>query len=334
MTDAVTLSPAQRSFLTGYLPAFSDAEWDVSPAGQAGSQRNFLRIKEKTEGGRSFILIVWDGNDEDWPRFLAIPAELGSCASFLPEIHCADPRHGLILEEDLGDETLKRHCDLRASDAAAIEAAYRRVIDALFAWQSIDSGRSVTVASRAFDEETFLWETDYFARRYVVDFCGCERLLDAQWESERRRLAAAAASLSKTIVHRDFQSENIMLRAHAVRFVDFQGARLGPPAYDLASLLYDPYAPWLSAGCVERLFAYYRSLDLPIGIDRRRFDLCAAQRLMQALGAYGNLSIHKGKLWYREYVPVALARLGDVLERLPEFPAIRRVVEGCSEAAG
>ena len=43
------------------------------------------------------------------------------------------------------------------------------------------------------------------------------------------------------VIHRDFQSRNIMIRGQALRLIDFQGMRFGPPAYDLASVLIDPY---------------------------------------------------------------------------------------------
>jgi len=42
-------------------------------------------------------------------------------------------------------------------------------------------------------------------------------------------------------MHRDFQSKNLMIKNEQIFVIDFQGARLGPPSYDLASLLFDPY---------------------------------------------------------------------------------------------
>ena len=69
-----------------------------------------------------------------------------------------------------------------------------------------------------------------------------------------------------------------------------------------------------------------------VKVGQHDFDICAAQRLMQACGAYGNLSIHKGKKKYRQFMPVALDRLNSIVERLPEYPAIKKVVECCRGA--
>lgn len=337
MPSDTVLTPAQAAFVCGHISDFQEKEWKISPAGQAGSPRIFVRIREMTGQKRSFILVVWDSRDEDWPRFLNIPREVSSHVSFLPKIFASDSRSGLILEEDLGDRTLHSAVSGSKGSETAIIDAYCRALYALCAWQSLDEKASPTISSRSMDPDTFLWESDYFARRCAVDFCGCSRLLGEQalgnaWESERRALARAAASLPRTFIHRDFQSENILISGAVVRFVDFQGARLGPPAYDVASLLYDPYVDFLNTRLATRLFEYYRSLVLKVKVGQHEFDLCAAQRLMQACGAYGNLSIHKGKTRYREFIPVALDRLKDVMERLPEYPAIQKVVECCRQA--
>lgn len=328
MAEPVELTPAQILFVKRYLPDFSVQTGTTELAGQAGSMRYFVRIKAAS--GRSAVLVVWDGKDEDWPRYLSIPEEMRSCVSFLPEIYDSDARHGLILEEDLGDVTLHRYCGGRSS--GEMEAIYRATLDALCEWQNLATGKCPSIGSRKMDLETFLWETDYFARRCVVDFCGCEKVLDAAWEKERLLLAQTVASLPQTFIHRDFQSENIMIAGGKIRFVDFQGARLGPPAYDVASLLFDPYLDIIDYAWASRLFSYYRSLPKIVESDDRAFAVCAAQRLMQALGAYGNLSIHKGKTRYREFVPVALNRLDGIMRKLPEYTAIGRVVGECLES--
>jgi aminoglycoside/choline kinase family phosphotransferase len=121
-------------------------------------------------------------------------------------------------------------------------------------------------------------------------------------------------------VHRDFQSQNILIRNGDAWFIDFQGMRPGLPEYDLASLLCDPYVE-ITPSERDTLLNDYRAFrqesGSPVGEDFLKvFWQCACQRLMQALGAYGNLSIHCGKPSFRAHVAPALIRLRDALDRL------------------
>ncbi|MBN1575423.1 MAG: phosphotransferase [Chitinispirillaceae bacterium] len=329
MSETVTLTPAQIDFLKRTLPGFETSDGSVELAGRAGSQRYFVRVPQ---GSASAILIVWDSRDEDWGRFLSIGRDLTSTMGLLPGILADDPRHGLILEEDLGDMTLKRYCDNRPVDHQSIIAVYRQALDALGIWQSPQVATHPVIAARVMDEETFVWETAYFARYCVTDYCGCEVMLDSAWERERKDLARTCAAFPGSAIHRDFQSENVMLHKERIRFVDFQGARLGPPEYDVASLLFDPYSERVDEAMRDDLYGYYCRMSGRRQYEcGRRLYLCAAQRLMQALGAYGNLSLHKGKEWYREFIPVALERLGEVMGKLDGFPAIKAIVKKCRE---
>jgi aminoglycoside/choline kinase family phosphotransferase len=326
--STVECTPAQIEFLKSEISDFSSENWKVELAGKAGSSRYFLRLSSRN---RSFVLVVWDSTDEDWPRFLKIQNDLCSIIPFLPRIYKNDVVHGLILEEDLGSTTLKSFCQQYKTDSAGIMEKYRSVLDALFIWQSIKSDASPVIAARSMDLETFLWESWYFAHYCVTDYFAAEYLLNSSWERERRELAEEAAKLPKVCIHRDFQSENIMLHNGQIRFVDYQGARLGPASYDVASLLFDPYVEVLNQSMVAELYKYYNSLHSG-GFDQKSFYICAAQRLMQALGAYGNLSIHKGKQWYKAYIPVAIERLWFVLNNLQQFPAIAQVVSACKDS--
>ena len=47
------------------------------------------------------------------------------------------------------------------------------------------------------------------------------------------------------------------------------------------------------------------------------FHQCAAQRLMQALGAYGNILSNRGDEWYRPHIPTAARLLGGVTAGTP-----------------
>ena len=66
-----------------------------------------------------------------------------------------------------------------------------------------------------------------------------------------------------------------------------------------------------------------------LGANRAQFDeiyrLCAAQRLMQALGAYGYLGLVRGRSEFLAHIPVAVGSLREVAAKVPgldEFNAL------------
>ena len=105
--------------------------------------------------------------------------------------------------------------------------------------------------------------------------------------------------------------------------IDFQGMRPGLAEYDLASLLFDPYVQLLASERSE-LTSYYRQKQTDDGraVDAQ-FDevlqLCAMQRLMQALGAYGFLGLVRGHDHFLRYVPRALHSLREIVAKIDDL---------------
>ncbi len=328
MMASQSLSPAQFDFLCENLPQFSCEDWTVGEAGRAGSQRSFLRVQSRSENGGSYVLVIWDGSDPDWARFVGIHEELGKEAAVLPTIYASDSDRGLILEEDLGDRTLKQACIENDSGIEQTMDHYRQVLKALLAWQRIDVFGSTHLSGRSMDYGTFMWESEYFSVHCVREYFGIDTLSSDHWHRERVQMAQIASSAQSVAIHRDFQSENILFKDGSVRFVDYQGARLGPAAYDLASLLYDPYIHTLSAENRRELRAWFLSEGGVDGGDEV-YRTAGLQRSMQALGAYANLMLHKGKPWYENFIPVGIRRLREILGGGNDYPHLRAVVEEC-----
>jgi len=129
------------------------------------------------------------------------------------------------------------------------------------------------------------------------------------------------------LVHRDFQSQNVMIREGSAWLIDFQGMRFGLAQYDLASLLYDPYVS-LHDGERRELLDYYKSLCGGVSADFDEiFRWCALQRLMQALGAYGFLGLQKGRSEFLTHVPQALRSLGKVASGLDGLDPLMQTLE-------
>jgi aminoglycoside/choline kinase family phosphotransferase len=136
------------------------------------------------------------------------------------------------------------------------------------------------------------------------------------------------------VIHRDFQSQNVMITAGGIpRVIDFQGARMAPGAYDVASILWDPYCR-LDDGLRDRLIEYYVT-EMKIrseGFNERVFldslIPCRLQRHMQALGAYGFLSVVKGKKYFEKHIPEALRLLKEETSAVKnDYPELYKLAQ-------
>jgi len=134
-------------------------------------------------------------------------------------------------------------------------------------------------------------------------------------------------------MHRDMQSRNIMFKNNNIYFIDFQGGRIGPLQYDLASLLIDPYVELPHLLQAHLLNYSVKRLATIIRIDRDKFCIsykyCAIIRNLQILGAFGYLSRIKGKTYFEKYIPAALKTLKNNLSQCEdaEFPRLMAIVD-------
>lgn len=258
-----------------------------------------------------------------------------------PEVYGFDRERGLILVEDLGDRLLQAEVLERGAESDWTRRTYERLIEMLVRLQ-VEGIRRLEVGRifnrRYNDVFMYRWEGLYFAEHFLGRLCGLDS--DPLKPDLESLAGAAGASFSRDVlIYRDFQSRNIMLGpGDSLRLVDFQGARPGPPAYDPASLLHDPYVQ-LPDRLREELAGYYRTelalLD-PVAADEfpAQFPLIAAHRLMQALAAYAKLSLTDGKREFLRYVPRGLSELKKMLEReeFRPFATLRETVRALDPA--
>ncbi|MFM7180993.1 MAG: phosphotransferase, partial [Verrucomicrobiales bacterium] len=246
----------------------------------------------------------------------------------VPRILAEDADARLLWMEDLGDHTLEacfaRSPDERMSAArAAIEEVAR--LHAL----AFDAPLQ-TLAQAPFDEALYRWEQDYFLEHLGGTHLGLpkETLNDCREHPAMRELTSGLAALPRVPLHRDFQSQNILIQPDGrAALIDFQGLRAGLGEYDLASLFLDPYGG-LPADEADLLFDHYHATrGTDAAASRPIYQACAIQRLMQALGAYGNLGHRLGKPRYLQFIPIALDRLRGVLRDHAVEEALRPVLE-------
>lgn len=307
---------------------------EASPLPVDGSVRTFARL---AGNGVSLVVMCNPGQRQENTAWLVIGRHLAGLGVGVPAVLAHDPALGLHLMEDLGDQSLQ-DAVLRAPDQAAVARLYEPALAQLALLQA--RGAEGFDDSLCFDgpalDAAFLRrrEMGYFVEEYVRGACG----LDQPPADLGRDLDEAARRAGEArpwgLAHRDFQSRNLMVRPSGqLGVVDFQGARLGPAQYDLASLLHDPYVdlPWETR---QRLLERYLELRAAQGpLDAEEFmagwPWVSLSRLMQALGAYAFLTRKRGRTHFAAHARPALASLRRVLDEpaCAGLTALRGLVE-------
>ena len=309
------------------FPAFGFGAPTVEPLEKGGSDRKFYRIRM---GGESMIFIKYSNHKEENRHYVAIARFLTMAGAPVPEVYLHDEAESLIWMQDLGEVDLWNH---RNDPWPKRRALYQSTLDAVFAMHRNATGADGVgdlELQKVFDADLYLWEQGYFFEHCLGNFFKTdpEELAALASLPVLRGAAERLASLPRVLVHRDFQSQNVMIREGVAWLIDFQGMRYGLAQYDLASLLYDPYVS-LHDGERGELLGYYKSLCGGVSADFDEiFRWCALQRLMQALGAYGFLGLQKGRSEFLTHVPVALRSLLKVASGLDGLdPLVQKLDE-------
>lgn len=302
---------------------------------KGGSGRRFFRISktDSQEPKWSVIAMHYTLERPENARFAKASIFLTSHDVHVPQILARNPKSHLLWLTDLGTQDLweTRKQNWQSSQAPR----YRSALQEVFKIHNIQ----VTPDSQApaleppFDAALYQWEQDYFFDQFASRFSDCSA---EEIENIRKSPAAGAlvnrlSRLPRQLIHRDFQSQNIMIREQQAWLIDYQGMRLGLAEYDLASLLFDPYVT-ITAPQRDQLLDYYFSLKQQAGHSdtkadfTQRFYLCACQRLMQALGAYGFLGIAKQKTTFLQHIPPAIERLHEVAVKQQTFSALAKLL--------
>jgi aminoglycoside/choline kinase family phosphotransferase len=270
-------------------------------------------------------------DDPDFQRHIEYTWFFRKYSIPVPELLNVESEKMNAVFEDLGDLSLYSYLKC-PREQKEIEEVYKRIIDILILIHTVAT-KHITecplLQNRIFDYEHLRWETTYFIERFIQGIRDIKvKNLSALYD-EFHRLAQKVDSFPKTIMHRDFQSQNIMITKGGIpRVLDYQSARWGPPAYDVASLLWDPYYR-LDDDIREKLLNYYIKLRGITEEFRETLLLCRLQRHMQALGAYGFLSKIKDKKYFMKHIPEALRLLKeDVSLSKEKYPELYNLVIG------
>lgn len=321
------------SFARQALGLSESISLEISPFEGRGSDRTFFRLKWNPND--SAILIHYDPKRVENAYYADIAAFLRDIDVPAPRLIRHDSVGYLIVMEDLGNTDL---WFLRKNPWETRRALYQKTLTILHRLHSFPAKGFPSDRVRlmeGFGPNLYRWERDYFRDHFVTGFCGIELPPRFQGELDAE-LSSLAERLSGTIcclVHRDLQSQNVMIRDGDPFLIDFQGMRFGSPFYDLGSLLCDPYVIF-SDGEREELLSFYYGIskwDLDQAAFQNHFWEASAQRLMQALGAYGFLGLKKGLKAYLNHIPTGIRNLHCAAAQVAPLPRLRELSLACQK---
>jgi N-acetylmuramate 1-kinase len=318
-------------FTRARFPDLASEEFDVSLLDKGGSGRKFYRIQAPS--GPTMIAVKYHPDKEENRHYADIADYLDKSDVNVPHIFLHDHEEGLIWMQDLGAKDL---WSFRDEPWSVRRPLYERALRQAFLLHTSATEQWDGVSPRfeiEFSEPLYLWEQNYFLEHCLCGFFGMPEaeatsVLDA---TGVRALAVRLAAEPRVLVHRDFQSQNVIIHGGEAWVIDFQGMRPGLAQYDLASLLYDPYVSLADSERAE-LLEFYKSLlagkGNPAGEGFENvFYMSAAQRLMQALGAYGFLGMKREKPEFLTHIPAARHSLRDVAGRVAELEGVAALLD-------
>jgi N-acetylmuramate 1-kinase len=305
MTAASDRSKAIGAFLAQH-------GWGRGDRRPLAGDASFRRYDRLTMDGKNAVLMDAPPPQEDVRPFVRIAELLHNLGYSAPRIYAADVSQGLLLLEDLGDDTYTRL--LRASHDE--RTLYTLAIDL-----QIDLHRKFVPGRYAglppFDDARALREVSLLLDWYWPATQD-EKLTSALRESYLsawREVLPKRHSAPDTLVLFDFHVDNLMLlpgrsSISACGLLDFQDAVIGPRPFDLVSLLQDVRRD-VPDDLVKALRKRYLTAfpDLTADAFDTSYAVIGAQRNTRILGTFTRLLLRDGKSLYLGFMPRAWRHL-------------------------
>lgn len=310
----------------------------IRPIKGDGSDRRWYRAVHQD---RTLIVsdhgICLPGSDKEKElnAFVHIGNHLAQKGLFAPAILDHDRLSGQVVLEDLGKTHLADIIKSAPTESFILKT-YQTVIDLLIRLSqdgATDFDPEWTCQTQEYTKDLILEkECQYFMGQFVNGYCRLDENFE-NFGSEFEFIAEQALENAVSgLMHRDFQSKNIMIKDDRPYLIDFQSARKGPLQYDLASLLIDPYTG-LDARLQDELLDYaVKKLDLDTEQEKdfkKCYHYCRITRNFQMLGAFCFLTFQKEKKGFKQFILPAFRQLTRFLNDIEttRIPNIIRVME-------
>ena len=335
---------ARDALISGFLDT---AGWPGATRETLAADASFRRYDRIRLGDRRAVLMDAPPEHEDIAPFIELAHHLRGLGYSAPEPIRADLDIGLLLLEDLGDDTFTR---LLARDADE-RSLYLLATDLLIDLHRKPREQCVFDELPHYSDQLFLDEAALLTDWYIPAVLGEPLSADARanYVAAWRSVLPLARAVPETLVLRDYHVDNLLRidgreGIAACGLLDFQDAVAGPVSYDFVSLVGDARrdVPLALVGELRR-----RYLDAVPHTDANDFDrscaILGAQRHCKVIGIFTRLCVRDGKPGYLDHIPrvwrlletalahPALAGIAAWLDA--HIPAADRIIPPCRPAA-
>jgi len=205
----------------------------------SGSNRSYFRLEKDNKT----YVVTYNSDLRENEAFFYLHDYFALRNIPLPKLFYISNDRTIYIQQDLGDLNLLQMLKSKGL-TEEVQKMYFVSLSELAKMQT--SARQLNYSKcyprASFDDQSILWDLNYF-KYYFLKVSGLQ--FDEQKLENDMQYLAQDFSVKETdnaFMFRDFQARNIQIYENRPWFIDFQGGRRGPIAYDLASLLYQASA--------------------------------------------------------------------------------------------
>lgn len=293
----------------------SPLSWETVSAD--ASQRRYFRARRAQQ---TWIAVDAPPERENVEAFVYIAGLFQKAGLHVPDVLAHDSDRGFMCLTDLGDDNY-----LAVLTEFNANHHFQPALEALLTWQCASRPGILPTYDRAtLAREMSMFKQWYITHELEYDLSEREsRAIDRAFAFILDRIEAQAF----VFVHRDFMPRNLMVCEPLPGIIDFQDARYGPVAYDVASLFRDAFISWPAGRVNAWLHGYWqqaRDCGVPVADNWLDFQhdvmLAGAQRHLKILGLFVRIARRDGKPAYATDLERFRAYLRPVIE---QFPALQ-----------
>lgn len=324
------MNEAVNRATTLYRSRFGDLD-EVLPLARSGSGRSYFRIR-----GKKATVVATVGTDRaENEDFLALQGALYADGVRVPLIYAVSNDRMTYLQQDLGDMSLFSFLENEDKSSTCCKKLIEKALRELAHLQT--GSRIVGTAALVrppFDRRMILWDLNYFKYCFLkpLDVPMDENNLEDDFLKMASRLTGCRQELWG-FMYRDCQSRNIMLYNEALYWIDFQGGRPGPLAYDVVSMLWQARLGLDDDVRKDFIKVYAEEMALLRNVTEKDVSDAVYEivplRVLQTLGAYGMRGITQRKEHFLKSIPAALASMMSLNSDgvLDAYPEIKKLTE-------